>query len=146
LTCKNDFTIQTNVKYRVGGLWDTFVQQLKSNGHSTLWTGSLRTDSVKESNFPHLLDGGGGRGGTSWTKRGFKRVYDFSVEPSHSVSQWTRAHCDNRPHCVRFRLGSKTERFGQGDRPKQRCVHLKDFHCQKRTGHAQKSEIVAGNN
>lgn len=86
------------------------MQQLKSNGHSTLWTGSHRTDSVKESNFPHLVDGGGGRGGTSCTKRGFKRVYDFSVEPSHSVSQWTRAHCDNRPHCVRFRLGSKTAR------------------------------------
>lgn len=88
----------------------TFVQQFISNGHSTLWTGSHRTDSPKESNFSHLVDGGGGRGGTSWTKRGFKRVYDFSVEPSHSVSQWTRAHCDNRPHCVRFRLGSKTER------------------------------------
>ncbi len=79
------------------------------------------------------MDGGGNRGGTSWTKRGFKRVYDFRVEPSHSVSQWTRAHCDNRPHCVRFRLGSKPERHSvQKIAPKQRCVHLKDIHCQEK--------------
>lgn len=96
-----------NKAYKQAHFW---ARTPKKRPFDSLNRFSKWTDSLNESDFPHRLDGGGGRGGTSWTKRGFKRVYDFRVEPSHSVSQWTRAHCDNRPHCVRFRLGSKTER------------------------------------
>lgn len=111
LTCiNNEFTVQINEKYRVGVFCEHFwATTQKNNSFDSLNWFADRADSLKESDFPHLVDGGGGRGGTSWTKRGFKRVYDFRVEPSHSVSQWTRAHCDNRSHCVRFRLGSKRD-------------------------------------
>lgn len=57
-----------------------------------------------------LVDGGGGRGGTYWTKGGFKCVYDFRVEPSHSVNGLGRIAITG-PIVRASGWGAKPERF-----------------------------------